>query len=139
MSTLGTKKQTFDELIYIATKSVCSLKLADFAFDLFENDSFRLIHCSFYPSLALMNLMLLQERYDDVVSLFERNLKIFESMTRDPSGQILPKSHLTLVCEALLLKGDRAAFEKLKKIYEIVFLKRCQLNNTGSICKAIHF
>jgi hypothetical protein len=94
------------------------------------------MHKSWYPSLALMNLMLIQERYDDVVKLFERNLKIFTLMTKNSSEQILPKHHLTLVCEALLIKGDREAFEKLKNVCEIVYLKRCQFNNIGSICKA---
>lgn len=136
----GTNKQTFDELLFIIIKSIYSLKLSEFAFDLFENEAYQCMHKSWYPSLALMNLMLIQERYDDVVKLFERNLKIFSLMTKNSSEeQILPKHHLTLVCEALLIKGDREAFEKLKKVCEIVFLKRCQFNNIGSICKASYF
>ena len=128
-------KETFDELIYIVTKSIYSHKNLEFAFDLCSNDSYRPMHCSWFPSLALMNLMVIEKRYDEVVALFfERNSKLFESI-RGAQEQLLPKHHLSLVCEALLLKGDRDSLEKLKKLVEIVYLKRCQLNNIGSICK----
>jgi hypothetical protein len=46
--------------------------------------------------------MVIEKRYDEVVALFfERNLKLFE-LIRGAQEQLLPKHHLSLVCEAPL-------------------------------------
>ena len=103
-------KEEFDELIYIVTKSIYSLNLSKLALQIIENETFRPMHKSPFPSLALMNMLVIEERYDDIIKLFERNIQLFQLIETCNSQNGL-RHHLTLVCEALLLKGDKTALK----------------------------
>ena len=131
----------YDEFVYIVTKSIYALKLSECAFRLFDDKSFKALHASYFPSLAMLNLLLLQNKYDDVVHLFEKLLDYFPKMTVTRNQQPIPAKHLTLVCEALLLKKDKAAFDKLKQIVDVAYQRSSKLDNIGVMCSfllAIH-
>ena len=127
-------KEAFDELVYIVTKSICSSRLVDFALRLIKDEDFRPLHKSPFPSLALINLMMTQNRYSDVINLMERNIQLFQ-LIESSNSQFVLHHHLNLICEALLLEGDQEAFGKLKKFFEIINVRRWKINNLGAICK----
>lgn len=110
----------------ILMRVLYSLKKTDIALELYLNEE------KFCKSVKvanmLMNKLLEESRYDDVVKVFDKLSKRYQA-EKDTFKNVFIS--FNLVTEALLLKNDKEALKKAKSILENLIALKCEVSDLG--------